>query len=95
MKLKVTRHAVDRYLERIGAPDAPDAEAAAHRALTCHAVQVAAAFGCNVVRLTHGRIIIEFTGGEAVVKTVVPLDAMPFQLCMPRNARPARAKPHG
>lgn len=91
MKLKVTRHAVDRYLERIGAPDAE----AAHRALTCHAVQVAAAFGCTVVRLTHGRIIIEFTGGEAVVKTVVPLDAMPFQLCMPRNARPAGAKPHG
>lgn len=74
--IHVTRHAIERYRERIGAPS----EDAAIVALSGEAVRVAVDFGARIVRLQRGRIVIEIGHDEASVITVLPLDRLPGQL---------------
>ena len=77
--IRVTAHAVERYLERIGAESTAEAMAV----LTGPVVAAAAAFGSRIVRLPKGRVIIDFQPSGPVVITVVPLDHLPFQLIPP------------
>ena len=74
--IHVSRHAIERYLERIGAAS----EDEARRAMQCAAVAVAGAFGARIVRLTRGRLILRLTDTGIDVITVVPLDHLPPQL---------------
>lgn len=75
--IHVTRHAIERYCERIGA----ESEAEARIALCGRSVQAAVAFGARIVRLTHGRIVLDlYPDGSANVITVVPLETLPVQL---------------
>lgn len=75
--INVSRHAIERYCERIGA----ESEDEARTALCGRSVQVAAEFGARVVRLTRGRIVLRLRkDGGADVVTVVPLDTLPIQL---------------
>lgn len=65
--LFLTRHAIQRYRERVA--DVPAAEI--WRALDCPAVQVAIAFGARFVRLSGGqRVVLE----ENRVVTILPRD---------------------
>ena len=75
--IHVTRHAIDRYRERIGANS--DEEALA--VLSGPAVRAAAAFGAWIVRLPRGRIVLGPKGDDAfTVVTVVPMGRLPWQL---------------
>ena len=63
--LRITRHALDRYAERV----APLDEATIRRRLSCPAIRAAIAFGAPYVRLASGhRVALE---GDCVV-TVLP-----------------------
>ncbi|MFN3943912.1 MAG: hypothetical protein ACK4K7_03135 [Allosphingosinicella sp.] len=63
----VTAHARQRWCERID-PRATLEEAAAAMQLSSRAVEIAAAFGCRVVRTGAAKLVLE---GETVV-TVIP-----------------------
>jgi hypothetical protein len=76
LEIRVTAHAVARYVERIGAASAEEARAI----LSGPVVATAARFGARVVRLPKGRIIIDLGEHAATVITVVPLDHLPFHL---------------
>lgn len=84
--IRVTSHAIERYLERVGA----DSEAEAMAVLTGPAVARAVAFGARIVRLARCRIVIEFTPIGAKVLTVLPIegDRIPFQLIPPSRGGP-------
>lgn len=74
----VSDHAVQRYRERICA-HAGTAEIMA--VLTGPIVALAAAFGACVVRIPHGRIILEHTPVGVAVVTVLPIfETLPRQL---------------
>lgn len=77
----VTRHALDRFKQRVGAVTDAEAEAA----LSCPAIMVAIEIGAPCVRLGTGhRAIIE--GGFVV--TVIPPESKPaFGRRMIRRAR--------
>jgi len=83
VKLIVTTHAVQRWMERIGAEN----EGAALAILTGPGVRHAIAFGAQVVRIGKARIIIDYRPdeteqGAAVIKTVLLADlfVIPAQL---------------
>jgi hypothetical protein len=72
-ELYLTRHAIQRYRERVA--DVPAAEI--WRALDCPAVRTAIAFGARFVRLAGGqRLVIEANR----VVTVLPRDHAPGRL---------------
>lgn len=80
VEIRITQHAIDRYVERIGG-----SRAQARAVLDGHAVHVAAEFGARVVRLPAGlkkggRIILELKSWGATVVTVVPIGHLPCQL---------------
>ena len=75
VEIRITQHAIDRYVERIGG-----SRAQARAVLGSHAVHVAAEFGARIVRLPHGRIILELKSWGATVVTVVPIGNLPVQL---------------
>lgn len=63
--LRVTRHAIERYQERVA--DVSDEQAEA--ALSSPAIQAAASFGCEYVRLATGhRVVVK----DNAVVTVQP-----------------------
>jgi hypothetical protein len=81
MSLHVTRHAAERYCERVN-PRLTIAEAIA--ALSTPAVRRAALFGAPYVRLGTGqRIVLE---GSSVV-TVLPKDSPHWRLGAPKESR--------
>ena len=65
MAIHVTLHAIQRYQERV----APVSAAEAHKALSTPAIQIAAKFGAQFVRLPTGhRIVLN----EHTVVTIQP-----------------------
>lgn len=84
--LRVTSHAIERYLERIGA----ESEDAAMAVLSGPAVLAAIEFGARIVRLPRGRIVIEITPVGAKIITVLPVEAgrLPIQLIPPSRGGP-------
>jgi len=68
--ITVTGHALTRYRERID-PFATEAEIRA--VLAGPAVKAAAAFGCRVVRIPHGRIVLELEPDRVFVVTVLSI----------------------
>jgi hypothetical protein len=59
MKVNITRHAIDRYLQRVDASLSPEA-AKAEMLAASSAIERAAAFGCDAVKLGNGaRLILD------------------------------------
>ena len=73
MTVTVTRHAIDRYQERV----ANVAEDRAIAALTCPAVQVADTFGASVVRLGTGQRILLRNHAVITVLPAFPAGTIP------------------
>jgi len=76
--IKVTDHALQRYRERIDPLAGDDAVMAV---LTGRTVRFAAEFGCRIVRIPRGRIVLEFQLNQVVVITVLGIwDNLPRTL---------------